>query len=100
MSTASSSEKRERLKEWMLTSGVSAVVSAITVAWTMSATLQDFRNKQQQQEKAIAVVEARVLQMEGKQAEQSTQIAYSKGQYEAILQAIKDLREEVRELRR
>lgn len=100
MSAAVSNEKRERLKEWALTSVASAVVSAITVAWTMSATLQDFRNKQAQHDKQITAVEARVLQMEVKQAEQSTQIAYSKGQYEAILQAIKDLREEIRELRR
>lgn len=92
-------ELRGRLIEVFMVAAISIVTSAVTVAWSLSATLESFRNKLDVHDKALDQDSRMIQSIVSTNAEQSTAISVSNAQFTEIQRRLDSIDRKLEEAR-
>lgn len=93
---------QERTFRWIEVIGAaaaSAATSAVVVSWTLSATLQDLKTRQQEQDRRLVAIETTQQQTQGLDSLQSQQIAVTDTNYKNIILSLEEIKRQIRDRR-
>lgn len=77
----------------------SAGSSAIVVSWTLSATLQELKTRQSEQDRRISVIETTQQQTQGLDSLQSQQLAVTDANYKNIILSLEEIKQRIKDKR-
>lgn len=93
-------EMRSRLIEVIVVAGVSILTSAVTVSWSLSATIEGFRNSLADHSKRIDQNATEIKTIVGTNAEQNTALSVNSTQYTEIQRRLDSIDRKLEEQRR